>query len=110
METAVAVLEEFLEFHSFGPACSLAFTGTAGKKVAEKLGAPFVNEIIAQAGPSEAFHPKCAPSSDGERIPTLILLGFGKRPFWVIPGFCHEYPLRRSGPAPFSINRPTAWA
>ena len=58
LETALAVLTEFLKEVPEGRLGSLALTGTAGKKVAELLQVPFVNEIIAQARAVDRFHPE----------------------------------------------------
>lgn len=58
METALEAFNEF--FPEFPPEQirSMALTGTAGKKVADLLRVPFVNEIIAQARAIERFHPQ----------------------------------------------------
>jgi len=57
LETAFTVLNEFLSEFPLDQFRSIALTGTAGKKVAELLKVPFVNEIIAQARAVERFHP-----------------------------------------------------
>ena len=58
LETALEVLSRFIGDLPDGRLRSMAMTGTAGKKVAELLQIPFVNEIIAQARAIEAFHPE----------------------------------------------------
>jgi predicted CoA-substrate-specific enzyme activase len=58
LETALSVLTEFLKDIPEGQLGSLALTGTAGKKVAELLQVPFINEIIAQARAVDRFHPE----------------------------------------------------
>ncbi len=58
LETALAVLNEFFSEIPEGQLASLALTGAAGKKVAELLRVPFVNEIIAQARAVDRFHPQ----------------------------------------------------
>ncbi|MFH0789837.1 MAG: hypothetical protein V2B13_19785, partial [Pseudomonadota bacterium] len=58
LETALAVLTEFLGDIPEGQLGSLSLTGAAGKKVAELLQIPFVNEIIAQARAVDRFHPE----------------------------------------------------
>ena len=57
LETALAVLNAFFSEIPEGQLPSLALTGAAGKKVAELLKVPFVNEIIAQARAVDRFHP-----------------------------------------------------
>jgi predicted CoA-substrate-specific enzyme activase len=57
LETALAVFTEFLAEIPQDRLRSIAMTGTAGKKVAELLNVPFVNEIIAQAKAMERYHP-----------------------------------------------------
>ncbi|MBI5606200.1 MAG: CoA activase, partial [Deltaproteobacteria bacterium] len=58
LETALSVLTEFLSELPENQLGSIAFTGTAGKKVADLLKVPFVNEIIAQARAVDRFHPE----------------------------------------------------
>jgi predicted CoA-substrate-specific enzyme activase len=58
LETALAVLNAFFSEIPEGQLASLALTGAAGKKVAELLKVPFINEIIAQARAVDRFHPQ----------------------------------------------------
>ncbi|HMK65088.1 MAG TPA: acyl-CoA dehydratase activase, partial [Thermodesulfobacteriota bacterium] len=57
LETALGVFTEFLEEIPKDQLRSMAMTGTAGKKVADLLKVPFINEIIAQARAIEQYHP-----------------------------------------------------
>ncbi len=58
LETTLIVFKEIFSEYPLDQFRSIALTGTAGKKVAELLKVPFVNEIIAQARAVEKFHPK----------------------------------------------------
>lgn len=70
LETTLIVFKEIFSEYPLDQFRSIALTGTAGKKVAELLKVPFINEIIAQARAVEKFHPK---------VRTIIEMG-GKIP------------------------------
>jgi predicted CoA-substrate-specific enzyme activase len=57
LETVLAVLHDMLSRVSPEQIQSVSVTGTAGKLIAELLGAEFVNEIIAQGKSTTHFHP-----------------------------------------------------
>jgi predicted CoA-substrate-specific enzyme activase len=79
LETALLVLNEFLtEIPEEEQLRSIALTGTAGKKVAELLKVPFINEIIAQARAIDCFHPNVRTIIEmGGEDSKLILLSPG---------------------------------
>ena len=58
LETVLQVLTEILTRIPAERIQSVSVTGTAGKLVAELLGAEFVNEVIAQAKSTSYFHPE----------------------------------------------------
>ncbi|MFH0787256.1 MAG: acyl-CoA dehydratase activase, partial [Pseudomonadota bacterium] len=67
---------------------SLSLTGAAGKKVAELLQIPFVNEIIAQARAVDRFHPEVRTIIEmGGEDSKLILLSPGEGERLVIEDF-----------------------
>jgi predicted CoA-substrate-specific enzyme activase len=88
LETALVVLSGLLEEIPEGRLGSLALTGTAGKKVAEILEVPFVNEIIAQARAVDRFHPEVRTIIEmGGEDSKLILLSPGEGERLVIEDF-----------------------
>ncbi len=66
LETVLALLTDILSRVSPERIQSVSVTGTAGKLIAELLGAEFVNEIIAQGKSTTHFHPQ---------IKTIIEMG-----------------------------------
>ncbi len=58
LETALEVLREIFSRHERSEIRGMAATGYAGKTLAEVLGVPFVNEIVAQATAAGFFHPE----------------------------------------------------
>jgi predicted CoA-substrate-specific enzyme activase len=79
LETALAVLTEVFGQYPAAGLQSLALTGTAGKLLAEVLGVPFVNEIIAQTQAVEWAHPEVRTIIEmGGEDSKLILLEAGE--------------------------------
>ncbi|MBI5583859.1 MAG: CoA activase, partial [Deltaproteobacteria bacterium] len=79
LETTWAVLTEAFDKFPLAGLKSLALTGTAGKLLAEILGAAFVNEIIAQARAVEWAHPEVRTIIEmGGEDSKLILLEAGE--------------------------------
>ena len=58
LETVVNVVSEILTRVPAEKISSVTVTGTAGKLIAELLGAEFVNEVIAQSKSTTFFHPE----------------------------------------------------
>jgi predicted CoA-substrate-specific enzyme activase len=58
VETILAILEDILTSYSPDQFKVAAATGTGGELIANLLGVPFVNEIIAQAAGTARFHPE----------------------------------------------------
>jgi len=58
VETILAILRDLFQRYPPGTFQLAATTGTGGKLVAEILGIPFVNEIIAQAAGTGLYHPE----------------------------------------------------
>ncbi len=58
VETILAILEDILAKNSPDKLKVAAATGTGGELIANLLGIPFVNEIIAQAAGTTRFHPE----------------------------------------------------
>ncbi len=76
VETVLAILEEVLPGYATGGFKLVATTGTGGKLIAELLGAPFVNEVIAQAAGTVHFHPEVRTIIEiGGEDSKLTLLG-----------------------------------
>jgi predicted CoA-substrate-specific enzyme activase len=76
VETVYSILKETVFQRYFKRGCFLVFTGSAGKLLAELLGAPFVNEIIAQARATRNFHPEARSIIEiGGESTKLILVG-----------------------------------
>ena len=88
LEAALAVFREFFSEYPLAEVATLALTGTAGKKVAEILSVPFVNEIIAQTRAVERFHPEVRTIIEmGGEDSKLILLSRGEGGRLVISDF-----------------------
>jgi len=76
VETILAILEDILARYSPDRFELAAATGTGGKLVADLLGVPFVNEIIAQAAGTVRFYPEVKTILEiGGEDSKLILLG-----------------------------------
>ena len=58
LETVLKVLEDILTRFPADRIRSVSVTGTAGKLIAELLGAEFANEVIAQGKSTTHFHPE----------------------------------------------------
>ncbi|MBI4832307.1 MAG: hypothetical protein HY801_12320 [Candidatus Lindowbacteria bacterium] len=58
IETVLSILEENLSPIMNGREYFLAFTGSAGRFLAELVGAPFVNDVIAQSYATIRLHPE----------------------------------------------------
>ena len=58
LETVLSVVSEILSRVPAEKISSATVTGTAGKLIAELLGAEFVNEVIAQSKSATFFHPE----------------------------------------------------
>jgi activator of 2-hydroxyglutaryl-CoA dehydratase len=61
VKTIIAILEDMLTRYSPGRLKLAAATGTGGRLIADILGLPFVNEIIAQAAGTARFYPEVKP-------------------------------------------------
>ena len=57
VETTIAILEELTRRYGAERLRQIAFTGTAGKLLAQELGALFVNEVVAQARAEAELYP-----------------------------------------------------
>ncbi len=78
VETVLTILEEVLAKYTPDRFKLAAATGTGGKLIADLLGVPFVNEIIAQASGIARFHPEVRTILEiGGEDSKLILLGEG---------------------------------
>jgi predicted CoA-substrate-specific enzyme activase len=76
VETILVILEEMLTEYSPDRFNTAAATGTGGRLIADILGVPFVNEIIAQAAGTARFHPEVKTILEiGGEDSKLILLG-----------------------------------
>jgi predicted CoA-substrate-specific enzyme activase len=58
VETVLSILEDTLSHVTRGREYSLAFTGSAGKLIAELTGACFINDIIAQSYATSRMYPE----------------------------------------------------
>jgi len=58
VETVLTILDDILARYSPDEFKLAAATGTGGELIADILGIPFVNEIIAQAAGTARFHPE----------------------------------------------------
>jgi len=76
IETILAILEDILARHSPDRFKLAATTGTGGKLIADLLGVPFINEIIAQAAGAVRFYPEVKTILEiGGEDSKLILMG-----------------------------------
>lgn len=80
LKTVKKVLTEILSCIEKGQIMAASLTGTAGKLVAELIGANFVNEIIAQSKSVERLYPQVKTLIEiGGEDSKLILLDYDKR-------------------------------
>ncbi|MFC1983247.1 BadF/BadG/BcrA/BcrD ATPase family protein [Chloroflexota bacterium] len=76
IETVLANLEDILASYPSGSFKLAATTGSGGELIADLLGVPFVNEIIAQGAGTARFYPEVKTILEiGGQDSKLIVLG-----------------------------------
>ena len=95
LEVAQQVLEAELAQHP--EVENVGFTGSSGARLAELLGAPFENEIVAHGACGGAAHAASAHAHRGGRgrFAPHHAGGARRRRRGAHPRFCHEQPVRR---------------